>query len=69
MKRIYIKPETVLTTCRLCNMVMGSKTQWEIGVDDDIEPVPGGGDDDDPNKDAKGFSGLWDDVEDDEEDW
>lgn len=69
MKRIYIKPETVLTTCRLCNMVMGSnETEWHTGTDGQGDDEKIGGDQPDPNADAKGFSGLWDDVED-EEDW
>ena len=71
MKRIYIKPETVLTSCRMCNMVMASKTEWHTGYDGEGGPgsdTPVGPEQPNPNEDAKGFSGLWDDVED-EEDW
>ena len=66
MKRIYIKPETVLTTCRLCNMVMGSnQTEWHTGTVGQGDDNPIGGDQPDPNADAKGafdFDDLWGDY-------
>ncbi len=67
MKRKYIKPESVLTTCRLFNMVMASnQTEWHTGTDGQGDDEKIGGDQPDPNGDAKASTGLWDDVDDDE---
>lgn len=67
MKRKYIKPESVLITCRLFNMVMGSnQTEWHTGTDGQGDDEKIGGDQPDPNGDAKASTGLWDDVDDDE---
>lgn len=66
MKRIYIKPETVLTTCRLCNMVMGSnQTEWHTGTEGQGDDHTVGPEQPDPNADAKGafgFDDLWGDY-------
>ena len=54
MKRKYIKPESVLTTCRLFNMVMASnQTEWHTGTDGQGDDEKIGGDQPDPNEDAK----------------
>ena len=67
MKRKYIKPESVLTTCRLFNMVMASnQTEWHTGTDGQGDDQEIGGGQPDPNGDAKASTGLWDDVDDDE---
>ena len=68
MKRIYIKPETELTTCRLCGMLAASKTEWHTGTDGQGDDNPVGPQQPDPNADAKQYTGgidLWADEEDD----
>lgn len=69
MKKTYIKPETEQVVCNPASMIATStpKTEWNMGEEGsgNTKPITG---DDDPNADAKGSSGLWDDVEE-EENW
>ena len=64
MKLIYIKPETELVVCRTTPILEGSnKTNWGIGGEDPDDPTqPIGGDQPDPNEDAKQNSGIWEDA-------
>lgn len=61
MKRLYIKPETELTTCRLCEMLAASPngTEWHHGTDGQGDDNKIGPDQPDPNADAKASSGFW----------
>jgi len=67
MKRIYIKPETAITSCRLSKMLAASPngTEWHDGNDGQNDDHTIGPDQPDPNKDAKGIYGyedLWGDL-------
>lgn len=62
MKRLYIKPEMELTTCRLCEMLAASQngTEWHHGTDGQGDDHKIGPEQPDPNQDAKASSGFWD---------
>jgi len=61
MKRLYIKPETELTTCRLCEMLAAStnRTEWHTGTDGQGDDNTVGPTQPNPNEDAKASSGFW----------
>lgn len=60
MKRIYIKPETETVACKTSPLLDGSaNTEWNMGEVGDPSTDPIGGDEPDPNEDAKRYFGLW----------
>ena len=61
MKRLYIKPEMELATCRLCEMLAASTngTEWHTGTDGEGDDNTVGPTQPDPNADAKQSSGFW----------
>ena len=63
MKRIYIKPVIEIVSVCTTTYIAGSKTEWHTGTDDEGDDNPIGGNQPDPNADAKDnfivFDDLW----------
>ena len=65
MKRIYIKPVAEIAGVCTASYIAGSQTQWHYGNDKQGDDHTIGGDQPNPNQDAKGIYGyedLWGDF-------